>query len=122
MMRRVKVRPLIVSVCALAALSLAAPIAHAQSQGVGLTVEAPVQSTASPAASPSGSDGGGTVPASSSGDDTGTVVQGTTITPPNGTGRPLPRTGMDVLRLLAIALGLVTLGQVMVRAVRRAPA
>jgi hypothetical protein len=116
-----KVRPLFVLVMACAAALFSVSAVAAQSQGVGLTVEAPAASPgASSTASPSSGSPSGvsTVPVSSSGGDTGTVVQGTTVTPDGG-GRPMPRTGTDVLRLLAIALGSITLGQVLLGWARR---
>ncbi len=126
--RALKLRPLLFVVCAFAAACLTTPTVRAQSQGVGLTVEGGTQPGASQAGEPSASpgsgspSGGSTIPTSNTGD--GTVVQGTTTTPgtSGGSGDPLPRTGLDVLRLLTIGLGSITLGQVMVRAARRAHA
>jgi hypothetical protein len=124
--RTVKLRPLVVfvSACALACAAtwFSASVVDAQSQGVGLTVEAPAATPgSSPAASPSsGSPSPSTGPVGSSAENNGTVVGGTTVTPGGGgSGRPLPRTGLDVLRLLAIGLGSITLGQVLLGWARR---
>ena len=120
-------RRLVVLLASVLALFAGAEHVRAQSQGVGVTIERPggsAQASSPPSTSPAASHipsspvpSGVTVdPTTTSVTSPGDVSGGTT------SNRPLPSTGVDVLRLVTLGLGLITVGQVVLRAVRAAQA